>query len=458
MNDRAGWDGSGGQIIGPDDPGYDDARGVWNGVIDRRPAAIARCADDDDVLAALRFGREAGLTIAVRGGGHNVAGTGTVEGGLVIDLSPMRGVRVDPAGGVAVVQGGATLHDLDAATQEHGLAAPVGIVSETGVAGLTLSGGMGWHRRRHGLSCDNLVSARVVTAAGEIVDASADEHPDLFWGLRGGGGNFGIVTSFTFRVHPVGPDVAVAFVLYPAERGEDVVAGCEAWTAAAPEEVSPLAFYGRVPPVEAFPAELHGRAFAAVGAVHPVAAEGEDLLRPLRELADPLLDLSDTLPYVAAQSLLDEDYPKGARYYWKSINLRGLGDGALAQLERSAAEAPSGLSTVDVWYQGGAMSRVGAQETAFGDRSSPILIGVEANWEDPADDEVNIAWARGCIADLGPYSAGGTYLNFPGFLEEGEAQLRDAYGANLDRLSRVKATYDPDNVFRVNQNIAPATA
>ena len=453
-----GWEGFEGEIVTPEDPTYDEARAIWNGVIDRRPAIIARCGSTADVVVALRSARDRGLTVAVRGGGHNVAGMGSVDGGLVIDLSPMRAVDVDPASAVARVAGGATLHDLDAATQVHGLATPVGIVSETGVAGLTLSGGMGWQRRKHGLSCDNLRSAQAVTADGQVVMASADEHADLFWGLRGGGGNFGIVTSFWFKIHPVGPDVAVAFVLYPAERAEDVFGGCDAWTAAAPEDVSPLAFFGRVPPVETFPAELHGRAFAAVGAVHPNAPEGEDLLRPLRELAEPLLDLSSTMSYVDAQTLLDEDYPKGARYYWKSINLRGLGDGALTQLEGSAAEAPSGLSTIDVWYQGGAMGRVGAEATAFGDRSAPILIGVEANWEDPADDEANIAWARACIEDLRPFSSGGSYLNFPGFLEEGEAQVRDAYGANLERLVRVKSAYDPDNVFRVNQNIAPSPA
>ncbi len=450
--------GSRARSILPGAAGYDEARAVWNGVIDRRPAVVARCAAVGDVVVALREARDRGLVVAVRGGGHNVAGTGTVEDGLVIDLSGMRDVVVDPARGSARAAGGATLGDLDAATQAHGLAVPVGIVSETGVAGLTLSGGMGWHRRKHGLSCDNLWSAQVVTADGDVVTASADEHPDLYWGLRGGGGNFGVVTSFELAAHPVGPDVAVAFVLYPAERTAEVFAACEAWTAEAPEDVSPVAFVGTVPPVEAFPVASHGKPFAAVAGLHPHAVSGEAVLQPLRELGDPIVDLSGVMSYLEAQSLLDEDYPKGARYYWKSITLTGLSEGALAQLERSAGAAPSGLSTIDVWYQGGAMSRVGAEDTAFGDRSSPILIGVEANWEDPADDEANIAWARRCVEDLRPFSDGGTYLNFPGFLEEGEQQLRDAYGANLARLGEVKRAYDPENVFRVNQNVVPSAS
>jgi FAD/FMN-containing dehydrogenase len=447
-----------GEVVVPGDPGYDDARSVWNGVIDRRPAVVARCAGVSDVVVALRRAREQGLVVAVRGGGHNVAGTGTVDEGLVIDLSRMREVEVDPARGTARAAGGATLGDLDAATQVQGLAVPVGIVSETGVAGLTLSGGLGWHRRKHGLSCDNLLSAQVVTADGDILTASADEHPDLHWGLRGGGGNFGIVTSFEFAAHPVGPDVAVAFVLYPAERTSEVFGACDAWIAQAPEDVAPIAFVGTVPPVEAFPVESHGKPFAAVAAVHPRAAEGEAVLQPLREFGEPIVDLSGVLPYVEAQSLLDEDYPKGARYYWTSINLTGLSEGALAQLEESARAAPSGLSTIDVWFQGGAMGRIGAEDSAFGDRSSPILIGVEANWEEPADDAPNIAWARACVEDFRPFSDGGTYLNFPGFLEEGQHQLRDAYGANLARLGDVKAAYDPDNIFRVNQNIVPSAS
>jgi FAD/FMN-containing dehydrogenase len=448
-----------GQLIAPGDADYDGARRLWNGVFDPRPAAIARCAGRRDVAESIRFARERDLTIAIRGGGHNVAGTGSADGGLVIDLSSMRTVEVDPDRRVAVVGGGATLGDLDAATQAHGLAVPLGVVSETGVAGLTLSGGMGWLRRRHGLTCDNLVSAEVVTAEGEVVVASETENPDLLWGLRGGGGNFGVVTSFTFRAHPVGPDVFLCFVLYPAERAAQVLGSVAGFVASASDDVSPVSFLGRVPEGEAFPAEAHGRPFVAVACVHPGdPAEGASLLRPIRELGEPIVDLSDTMPYVEAQKVLDEDYPVGLRYYWKSIELTGLSEDAIRALMASADAAPSGLSTIDVWFQGGAMAAVAADATAYGDRSAPILIGVEANWEDAERDDASVAWARACVEGLRPFSTGGTYLNFPGFLEERDAQVQAAYGANLDRLARLKRTYDPENVFRVNHNVAPAPA
>ena len=446
-----------GEVITPSDGTYDEARQLWNGVTDRRPAVIARCASADDVMAAIGFARVAGLTVAVRGGGHNVAGMASVDEGLVIDLSPMRAVEVDAEAGTVRAQGGATLGDIDAATIVHGLAVPVGVVSETGIAGLTLSGGMGWLRRKYGLSCDNLISAEVVTAAGEVMTASDDEHPDLLWALRGGGGNFGVVTSFEFRAHPVSPEVAFAFALYPAEEAQVVLRSSEAAIASAPEEIAPLAFFGRVPAAEPFPEEAHGKPFVAVAAVHSGAPDvGERELRPFRELGTPLADLSDRIPYTAAQSLLDEEYPIGRRYYWKSIELDSLKDDAIAELGRQAETAPSDLSTIDVWFQGGEMSRLPADATAYGDRNAPILIGVEANWEGEGTDAANIAWARGCIEAMRPFSSGGTYLNFPGFLEEGQQQLRDAFGANYERLARVKAEYDPNNVFRVNQNIAPA--
>ena len=312
-----------GQVLTPHDPGFDEARALWNGAIDRTPMVIARCVSASEVAEAIGFARSNDLTIAVRSGGHNVAGTGTVDDGLLIDLSPMRDVRVDPGASLAVVAGGATLGDLDSATQAHGLATSMGVVSETGVAGLTLTGGMGWLRRRTGLSCDELVAAEVVTADGTIVTANEDENADLFWGLRGGGGNFGVVTSFTFRLHPVGPEVAVAFTLYPAEDAVAVYGSCDAFVAGAPEEISPLGFLGRVPADEAFPAETHGKPFAAVAAVHTGTdvARGERELQPLRELGDPLVDMSGTMPYADAQSLLDEEYPSGRRYYWKSIEL-----------------------------------------------------------------------------------------------------------------------------------------
>jgi FAD/FMN-containing dehydrogenase len=447
----------GGDVVLPDDHGYDEARAVWNGVIDRRPAAIARCRSVDDVVAAIGFGREHGLPIAMRGGGHNVAGTGTVDGGLLVDLGLMNGVEVDVDGRRARVGGGASLGDVDRATQAHGLATSFGVVSETGVAGLTLSGGMGWLRRRHGLSCDNLVSAQVVTADGSVLTASESEHPDLFWGLRGGGGNFGVVTSFEFHLHPVGPQVALVFVMYPGERAAEVLSSVASLVPTLPNDVAPLAFLGRVPAEESFPVALHGAPFAAVAAVHPGdPEEGLEVLAPLRALGDPLADMTETMPYVEAQRLLDGEYPNGRRYYWKAIELDELSTGAIERLMASAADAPSDLSTIDVWFQGGAMSAVPADATAYGDRSSPILIGVEANWEGADTDDANIGWAKQCVEDLRPFSDGGTYLNFPGFLDEQDQQTRDAFGDNLGRLAEVKRAYDPDNVFRVNHNVAPA--
>jgi len=449
-----------GQLLTPDDANYENARRIWNGVIDRHPAVIARCRSTADVVAAVGFARASDLTVAVRGGGHNVAGMATVDGGLVVDLSALDAVDVDRDRRIVRVGGGAMLGGLDAATQAHGLAVPVGIVSETGIAGLTLSGGMGWLRRKHGLTCDNLLAAEVVTADGEVLTADADQHPDLLWALKGGGGNFGVVTSFEFTAHPLGREVAFAYVLYPGEQAPGILRNVDDYMADATDEVAPLAFFGRVPQTEAFPAEAHGRPYLAVLAAYVGGAdEGERVLRLLRALGDPIVDLSGRMPFVELQKILDEDYPNGRHYYWKSIELTELSDGAIEQLMTSADEMRSDLSTIDVWFHGGAMSRVAPEATAFGDRSAPILIGVEANWDGEGGEDVeNIAWARRCVDDLRRFSDGGVYLNFPGFLEEREQMLQAAFGANYDRLVDVKTRYDPGNVFRVNQNIPPAAA
>jgi FAD/FMN-containing dehydrogenase len=446
-----------GEVIGPQDPAYDEARTLWNGMIDRRPAIIARCRTAADVASAVVFARERGLTVAVRGGGHNVAGLATADDGLVLDLSAMNEVTVDPDRRVARAGPGARLGDLDAATQAHGLATSMGVVSQTGIAGLTLSGGMGWLRRKHGLSCDNLISAEVVTATGDVITASEDENADLLWGLRGGGGNFGVVTSFAYRLHAVGPEVMFCFVLYPGDRSADALRTYAGYMAEAPDEVSPLAFLGRVPRADAFPADWHGKPYAAIAAMYagPVD-EGERALEPLRSIAEPIVDMSAPMLYGEAQKILDEDYPDGWRYYWKSIALDGLTDEVIDAVVELAAAAPSDHSTIDVWYHGGAMSRVGASETAYGDRSAPILIAPEANWEEPADDDANVAWARRVVEDMRRFPTGGTYLNFPGFLEEGERLLREAFGGNYDRLVALKDRFDPGNLFRVNQNIRPS--
>ena len=446
-----------GGLLRPGDADYEEVRQLWNGVIDRRPALIVRAADEADVIDSVNFARENDLLLAVRGGGHNVAGTASADGGLVVDLSAMKDIEVDPERRTVRAGAGVTIGELDAETQRHGLATPMGVVSETGIAGLTLNGGMGWLRRKHGLSQDNLVSVEVVTADGRSLTASEDENADLFWGIRGGGGNFGVVTSFEYRLHPVGPEVMFCFVLYPGDRAKEVLRFAEEYVAEAPDEVSPLGVLGRVPGVEDFPEEWHGEQYVALLAMYAGGVEeGEEALRPLRGLGGPIADLSGPMPYTEAQKVLDEDYPDGWRYYWKSVNVGGLEDGVIEALMEHAEAAPSDHSTIDVWFQGGAMGRVGADESAFGDRSAPILIGIEANWE-VGEDEANIAWARACYADMRRFSDGGVYLNFPGFLEEGQGLMRDAYGENYERLVALKDEYDPANLFRLNQNIEPTS-
>jgi FAD/FMN-containing dehydrogenase len=445
-----------GELLRPDGTVYDEARKVWNGLIDKHPALIVRCAGVGDVVDSVNFARENDLLVAVRGGGHSVAGNAVCDGGLVIDLSPMKGVRVDPERRSVRAESGSTLGDLDRETQVFGLATPMGVVSETGIAGLTLGGGIGWLRRKHGLSSDNLLSVDVVSAEGRFHTASETENADLFWGIRGGGGNFGVVTSFEYRLHPVGPEVMFCFVLYPGERTKEVLSFCQQYVAEDPEEVSPLAMVGRVPAVEMFPERWHGEPMVAVAAMHTgEAEEGERVLRPLRELGGAIADLSARMPYTVAQSLFDEDYPDSWRYYWKSQNISGLNDEVIEHLLTHAEAAPSDHSTVDLWYQGGAMSRIQASETAFGDRSAPVWVGVEANWEDAQDDEANIAWVRECVADMRRFSGGGAYLNFAGFFEEGDQLMREAFGENHKRLVELKNKYDPTNLFRLNQNIKP---
>ena len=357
-------------------------------------------------------------------------------------------MHVDPEARTARAGAGCTLGDLDAGTQAFGLAAPLGVVSETGIAGLTLGGGIGWLRRKHGLSSDNLVSLEAVTAAGEVVTASETENVDLFWALRGGGGGFVVVTSFEYCLHPVGPEVTVSFLLHPAERGAEVLRFVDELTAASGDDLSPAAFFGFVPHADVFPEETHGLPYIAVLAVHPGSMEeGAAALAPLKDLGEPLADLSGPMPYVQAQKLLDEDYPDGGRYYWKSTALDDLGDEALERLAAHAAAAPSHHSTIDVWFHGGAMDRVGSEETAFGPRPK-YLVGVEANWEAEGDDDANITWARAAVADLRRFSNGGSYLNFPGLFEEGDELLRAAHGErNYERLAAIRERYDPTDLF-----------
>jgi FAD/FMN-containing dehydrogenase len=452
-------DGFNGQLLTPGDENYDDARLVWNGMIDRHPGAIARCADVDDVIAAVRLAREHALLVAIRGGGHNVAGTAVCDGGLVIDLSALRDVEVDVATGTVRAGGGVTIGELDEATQQHGLAVPMGVVTETGIAGLTLSGGLGWLRRRYGLSSDNLVAADVVTADGRLVHTSATSEPELFWALRGGGGNFGVVTSFEFQAYELGPEVAFALLVYDGADTAATLRSLRSWTADAPDDISAFGILGAIPAMEEIAEEHHGRPGLIVAALHAGAPEvGEAALQPLRGFGSPLADLTGTTTYLEVQRFFDEDYPAHElRYYWKSRYLAELSDDAIDRLVELNERAPSPHSTLDLWPLGGAFSRVAPDATAFGDRSAPYLLGIEANWEQAADDEANLAWAREVFAVTEPYATRAEYLNFPGFYEDGQQAVRDAFGANLDRLMAVKADYDPTNMFRLNANILPSS-
>jgi FAD/FMN-containing dehydrogenase len=445
-----------GPVLRPGDREYDAARAIQNGLIDRRPGLIVRCTGTADVIAAVNFAREHNLLLAVRGGGHNVAGNAVCDDGLVIDLSAMRAVHVDPRTRTVRVQGGATWGDVDRETQVFGLAVPGGVVASTGVAGLTLHGGMGHLRRKHGLSLDNLLAVDIVTADGQLRRASAEEHADLFWAVRGAGSNFGVVTSFEFRAHPLGPTVMLSAAMYALEDAPRVVPAWRDFMASAPEEVSALVVFWSVP--AGFPPELQGRPVAIVAAVYAGPAdEGERVLQPLRELATPLIDLSGQMPYTAIQSAFDPFFPKGLLMYWKSLYVDELSDDLIRELCQLAAERPSSHSPIDIWHHGGAMRRVDAGATAFGGRDAPFMLSFDSTWMDPAESDRNITWTRQAWAAMHRFSSGGLYLNFPGFGEEKEDLLRAAYGPNYERLRLLKAQYDPTNLFHMNLNIPPAS-
>jgi FAD/FMN-containing dehydrogenase len=444
------------------DPGYDDARIIWNGSADKRPALIAQCSGGADVIDAVNFAREHDLLVAVRGGGHNVAGNAICDGGMVIDLSAMKGVRVDPVAKRARVAGGATLGDVDRETQCFGLAAPLGVVSLTGVAGLTLCGGLGWLPRKYGMACDALVSVDVVTADGNLIIANKDENADLFWAVRGGGGNFGVVTSFEFQLHPVGPTVTLCAPFYRLDdNAADIVRHWSEFMATAPEEISSSCLFWSIPHHAAFPHELHGTPFVLPAAVHSGALEeGEKLLQPLRTLGEPILDLSGRLPYAGVQAAFDPLFAKGERRnYWKSLYLDRIDENAIARIVARAHKRPNSWALIALWHLGGAMNRVGPSETALGVRNASYLCSYDTSWTDRADDAKAIGWTREAWAEMQDYSNGATYLNFPGQGEEGEALLRASYGSdNYDRLVEIKSKYDPTNMFRMNQNIRPKNA
>lgn len=443
-----------GELVAPGDESYHDERRVWNGMVNKYPACIVRCDGVADVIAAVNFARDHDVPLSVRGGGHGVAGNALVDGGLVVDLSAMRDVRVDPEVRLARVGGGATWADVDRQTQQFGLAAPGGVVSETGVAGLTLGGGMGHVRRKYGLSCDNLRSADVVTADGRLVVASEDRNEDLYWALCGGGGNFGVVTSFEFDLHPVGPEVESLFVWYHGDDAHEIFDYFREWAPDAPREVSALPFYAWVPEIEEFPEEHWGDpAVAILGCYVGDVEEGTEVLAPLKEISDPIVDFSGPISYVELQSMLDADYPDGRNYFWKSVYVDELTDEVLDRILAHAETAPSKLTTIDVWQGGGAITDTSEEEAAFPYRDAKFGLNYEANWDDSGETAANVEWVRESVEDVRELDVvRGQYVNFAGL---GEDAATVAYGDSYSRLARVKERYDPENVFRGHQNVRP---
>jgi FAD/FMN-containing dehydrogenase len=444
-----------GAAITPRDAGYDHARRVWNASIQRYPALIARCTGVADVIAAVRFARERDLLVAVRGGGHNVAGNGTCDGGLVIDLSPMKGVRVDPVARRVQAQGGLVWKELDRETQAFGLAVTGGLVSSTGVAGFTLGGGIGWLQRRYGLAIDSLVSADLVTADGELLHVSADDHAELFWGLRGGGGNFGIVTCFEFDLHPVGPQVVAGLVFHRREDSPQVARCFRDFMAQAPDEVTLVLVHRLAPPAPFLPKEVHGTPVVAVVGMHagpPEQAEGD--LAELKGFGRPIVDLLQPRPYTQFQAMLDASWTPGFQNYWKAEYLAGLPDPAFDVLADGLAQITSPLSDFKIGALGGAVARVGEDDTAYSCRSAPFVLNINARWSDPQDADPHVAWTQDLWQAMRPWSAGGVYVNFLG--DEGQDRVRAAYGdRKYQRLVALKNRYDPTNFFRLNQNIQP---
>ena len=447
--------GLGGTLLTQDSAGYEEARAVWNAMIGTRPALIARCGNAEDVQKAVRFAAEHDLLLSVRGAGHNIAGSGLCEGGLTIDLSQMRKVEVDPATLTAVVQPGATLGDVDAATLAHGLALPVGINSTTGIAGLTLGGGFGWLSRKHGLTIDSLISADVVTATGEMIGASETENPDLFWGLRGGGGNFGVVTSFTFELHPMGPDLLCGLVVHPFSNAKDILPYYREFTADCPDELTLWMVLRDAPPLPFLPEQVHGTkvvVFAFVYAGDP--AMGEELVAPLRAWGNPHGEHVGVIPFAGFQQAFDPLLTPGARNYWKSHNFEAIDDGLIDEILAATGTLPSPQSEIFVAQVGGEAARRPIDSTAYPHRDAAYVMNVHTRWEDPADDAACVDWARAFFDATAPYSTGGVYLNFVSEAAD-EARVLAAYGAHYPRLRKIKARYDPENVFCTNLNVRP---
>jgi FAD binding domain-containing protein/berberine-like enzyme len=443
-----------GQLVLPADPTYHEHRKIWNGSIDRFPALIARCAGVADVIAAVRFGRDSGLPVAIRSGGHSFPGLSVCDGGIVIDLGLMKGIRVDPEARTARAQAGVLLGELDRETQAFGLAVPAGIVTHTGLAGLTLGGGIGWLMRKYGLTIDQLLSVDLITAEGEFVKASETENADLFWGVRGGGGNFGIVTEFEFRLNPLGPIVLAGPILWPMEESPNVLRFYRDWITDVPEELTTIVVHRKAPPLPFIPKELHGVPVITVICCYagPVE-EGEKVVRPMKEFGSPLLDLCVPKPFLAHQAMFDPSLPHGWWYYFRSCDVAELTDDVIDITADHSLRMKSPVNAFPIFHLGGAVARVGEDDTAFNGRGAGHTFNVNAATETSEGFEEEREWARGLWTDLQPYHTG-VYVNF--LMEEGEDRIRQAYGAEkYDRLKALKRRYDPDNFFRLNQNISP---
>lgn len=443
-----------GDVLRAGDASYDEVRQIWNAMIDRRPTLIARCTSTDDVVQAVTFAHKHNLLVSIRGGGHNIAGNAVCDDGLMIDLSPMNGVQVDPATRRASVGPGCTLADVDAAVQSHGLATPLGINSTTGVAGLTLGGGFGWLSRKFGMTIDNLIAAEVVTADGRLLHASDAEHADLFWGLRGGGGNFGIVTRFEFQLHPVGPDVLSGLIVFSFDQAKSVITQFARFTETMPDELSVWMVTRKAPPLPFLPAEAHGKEMVALALCYAGdPKEGEKLIAPLRGFGTVLGEHVGVQPYVAWQQAFDPLLTKGARNYWKSHNFARLSDGAIDAIIEYAGKLPSPQCEIFIGTIGGQTARVSPEAMAYSSRDAHYVMNVHGRWESAGEDAHCIAWAREFFAASQPFASSGAYINF--LTQDETDRISFAYGATYDRLVALKKKYDPANFFRMNQNIKP---
>jgi FAD/FMN-containing dehydrogenase len=452
--DRAAADAAlGGQILYPDTPGYGDACKLWNAMIERRPALFARVATGDDVVRAVTFARKHGVLLAVKGGGHNIAGKALVDGAIVVDFERMKRVTVDPAARTARVEPGATLADVDRATQQHGLVVPTGVNSTTGIAGLTLGGGFGWTTRKFGLTIDNLRSVRLVTADGRALHVDRSHHPELFWAIRGGGGNFGIVTEFEFDLHPAGPEVFAGLVVHPFDDFANVVKSYERALAKAPDDLTCWVVLRKAPPLPFLPTEWHGREVVVLAMCYLGSREtAEAATAPFRSIGRPIADVVGPAPFAAWQQALDPLLTPGARNYWKSHDIASLDDASIEIVRKAIGALPTEECEVFFGHVGGAFTRVAPDATAWPNRAAHFAVNVHTRWREARDDARCVAWARRLYDDLAPHAMGSLYVNF---IPDGdEARVTDAYGANYEKLVSIKRRFDPDNLFRANQNIA----